>query len=114
MGDGGARPTPPGRLACPGGRDSEPGEPGNARKPGLSLHDLGVPSDGTGAVAAMVPNGFEFFEVAAAACRVEARFLPVNWHLKSDELAWILEDSGAQVLVAHTSLKDFVDGALAA
>ncbi|MEY2424073.1 MAG: long-chain acyl-CoA synthetase [Acidimicrobiaceae bacterium] len=77
------------------------------------LHDLGVPSDGTGAVAAMVPNGFEFFEVAAAACRVEARFLPVNWHLKSDELAWILEDSGAQVLVAHTSLKEFVDAAVA-
>jgi long-chain acyl-CoA synthetase len=77
------------------------------------LHELGVPSDGTGAVAAMVPNGFEFFEVAAAACRVEARFLPVNWHLKSDELAWILADSGAQVLVAHVSLKDFVDAAVA-
>ena len=77
------------------------------------FHDLGVPSDGTGAVAAMVPNGFEFFEVAAAACRVEARFLPVNWHLKSDELAWILADSGAQVLVAHTSLKEFVDAAVA-
>src|SRR5688500_1492103 len=77
------------------------------------LHDLGVPSDGTGAVAAMLPNGFEFFEVAAAACRVEARFLPVNWHLKSDELAWILADSGAQVLVAHTSLREFVDGAVA-
>ena len=44
---------------------------------------------------------------------LEARFLPVNWHLKSDELAWILEDSGAQVLVAHTTLKDFVDGAVA-
>src|SRR3954454_5648800 len=77
------------------------------------LHDVGVPCDGTGAVAAMVPNGFEFFEVAAAACRVEARFLPVNWHLKSDELAWILADSGAQVLVAHVSLREFVDGALA-
>src|SRR3954470_1962317 len=74
-----------------------------------ALHDRGVPSDGSGAVAAMVPNGFEFFEVAAAACRVEARFLPVNWHLKSDELAWILADSGAQVLVAHPSLKTFVD-----
>lgn len=77
------------------------------------LHERGVPSDGTGAVAAMVPNGFEFFEVAAAACRVEARFLPVNWHLKSDELGWILADSGAQVLVAHTSLREFVDAALA-
>ena len=77
------------------------------------FHDLGVPSDGTGAVAAMVPNGFEFFEVAAAACRVEARFLPVNWHLKSDELAWILADSGAQVLVAHPSLAAFVGDAVA-
>src|SRR3954451_13152113 len=77
------------------------------------LHDLGVPGDGSGAVAAMLPNGFEFFEVAAAACRVEARFLPVNWHLKSDELAWILEDSGAQVLVAHMSLREFVDAAVA-
>src|SRR3954452_17869327 len=78
-----------------------------------ALHDLGGPSDGTGAVAAMVPNGFEFFEVAAAACRIEARFLPVNWHLKSDELAWILADSGAQVLVAARGPEDFVQAALA-
>src|SRR3954462_3218394 len=70
---------------------------------------LGVPADGTGAVAAMVSNGFAFFETAAAACRAEARFLPVNWHLKSDELAWILADSGAQVLVADASLKEYVD-----
>src|SRR4051812_38372269 len=77
------------------------------------LHDRGVPSGGAGAVAAMVPNGFEFFEVAAAACRVEARFLPVNWHLKSDELGWILADSGAQVLVAHPSLAEYVAAAVA-
>src|SRR5437899_1513690 len=70
------------------------------------FHDRGVPSDGTGAVAVMVPNSFEFFETAFGACRVEARFLPVNWHLKSDELAWILSDSGAQVLVAHPTLKE--------
>jgi long-chain acyl-CoA synthetase len=73
---------------------------------------LGVPTDGTGAVAAMVSNGFAFFETAAAACRAEARFLPVNWHLKSDELAWILADSGAQVLVADASLKEYVDVAV--
>jgi long-chain acyl-CoA synthetase len=77
------------------------------------LRDRGVPDDGTGAVAAMVPNGFEFFEVAAAACRAGARFLPVNWHLKSDELGWILADSGAQVLVAHPSLEEFVTAAVA-
>jgi len=43
----------------------------------------------------MLPNGFEFFEVALAACRAEARFLPVNWHLKAEELAYLLDDSGA-------------------
>ena len=74
---------------------------------------LGLPTDATGAVAAMLPNGFEFFEAAAAACRAEARFLPVNWHLKADELAYILGDSGAQVLVAHESLRQHVDAAIA-
>ena len=58
------------------------------------------------------PTVFEFFETAAAACRAEARFLPVNWHLKTDELAWILEDSGAQVLVAHHALREYVEAAL--
>jgi long-chain acyl-CoA synthetase len=77
-----------------------------------AMHSFGVPADGSGAVAAMVPNGFEFFETAAASCRAEARFLPVNWHLKADELAWILADSGAQVLVAHDSLRGYVDAAL--
>src|SRR3954463_12495349 len=74
--------------------------------------ERGVPSDGSGAVAVMVPNSFEFFETAFGACRVEARFLPVNWHLKSDELAWILSDSGAQVLVADPMLKEYVDVAV--
>src|SRR5438874_12416373 len=60
------------------------------------FRERGVPADGTGAVAAMVPNGFEFFETAAAACRAEARFLPVNRQLKRDELAYILADSGAR------------------
>ena len=69
-----------------------------------ALRERGAPGDGTGAVAAMLPNGFEFFEVALAACRAEARFLPVNWHLKAEELAYLLDDSGAQALVAHESL----------
>src|SRR5262249_54860738 len=77
-----------------------------------AMRALGLAGDGSGVVAAMVPNGFEFFETAAAACRAEARFLPVNWHLKSDELAWILDDSGARVLVADESLRKYVDGAL--
>jgi long-chain acyl-CoA synthetase len=67
-----------------------------------------------GVVAAMLPNGIEFFETAAAACRAEQYFLPVNWHLKADELAYILGDSGARVLVAHETLAEFVEPAVAA
>jgi long-chain acyl-CoA synthetase len=76
-----------------------------------AMRSLGLSGDGSGVVAAMVPNGLEFFEIASASCRAEARFLPVNWHLKTDELAWILEDSGAQVLVADHSLREYVEAA---
>ncbi|MGI8663320.1 MAG: AMP-binding protein [Acidimicrobiales bacterium] len=79
---------------------------GRCARLAAALRGLGVPSDGSGAVAAMLPNGFEFFEVALGACRAEARFLPVNWHLKADELAYLLTDSGAHVLVAHASLRE--------
>jgi len=68
------------------------------------FRDLGAQPGDT--VAVMLPNGFDFFEAAAAACRAELYFLPVNWHLKENELAHILEDSGAKVLVAHESLAE--------
>ena len=38
-----------------------------SRSLAAAFRDRGVPSDGTGAIAAMLPNGFEFFETAAAA-----------------------------------------------
>jgi len=61
--------------------------------------------EGMGAVAgrpvvAVLPNCFEFFEVSMAAAKLGAPFLPVNWHLKADELAYIVDDSGAEVAVA--------------
>jgi acyl-CoA synthetase (AMP-forming)/AMP-acid ligase II len=47
----------------------------------------------------MLPNGIEFFEVGLAAGRAGCRVVPINWHLKSEEAAWLLQDSGAVVLV---------------
>lgn len=61
---------------------------------------LGVGAGST--VAAVLPNGFEFFETALATSRIGAGFLPVNWHLKADELTWILGDSGAALVVTDT------------
>jgi long-chain acyl-CoA synthetase len=55
-------------------------------------------------VAVMLPNGIEFFETWAAATKLNAPVVLVNWHLKADELAYILGDSKARVLVAHHRL----------
>ncbi|HLG92792.1 MAG TPA: AMP-binding protein, partial [Acidimicrobiales bacterium] len=62
-------------------------------------------------VAAVLPNGAEILEVATAASMLGAPYLPVNWHLKADELAFILRDSGAGAVVTHRELAGRVRGA---
>ena len=44
----------------------------------------------------MLPNSVEFFEAWAGANKAGASIVPVNWHLKTDELAYLLADSGAR------------------
>ena len=44
-------------------------------------------------MATVLPNGIEIFEVATAAAMLNAPYLPVNWHLRADELAYILADA---------------------
>jgi long-chain acyl-CoA synthetase len=63
-------------------------------------------------IAAMLPNGIEILEAGLAAAKAAAVVVPVNWHFKRDELAWVLSDSGAKVLVTHASLLDEVRPAL--
>ncbi len=55
-------------------------------------------------VAVMLGNRFEFLEVGLATARVGCRLLPLNWHLKTDEVAWILADAGARLLVVEADL----------
>jgi len=62
-------------------------------------------------VAVMLPNCIEFFEVWAAAGKLAAPVVLVNWHLKRDELTYILEDSGAKLLVAHVDLLEYAEPA---
>lgn len=64
-----------------------------------------------GRVAVMLPNCIEFVECLAATAKLRCASLTLNWHLRSEELSWILHDSGAQVLVAHTDLRDVVEAA---
>ena len=71
------------------------------------LDAAGVPEGGR--LGIMLPNCVEFVECLAASAKVGAASLTVNWHLKPDELAWILDDSGIAALVAHDSLRSVVD-----
>ena len=64
-------------------------------------------------MVAVLPNCFEFFEVSMAAARLGAPFLPVNWHLKADELAYIVEDSGALVAVARPRMPKIIGAKMA-
>ena len=43
-----------------------------------------------------------FLEASLAALRRGAYAVPINWHFKEEEVAYILKDSGANVLVVHS------------
>lgn len=55
-------------------------------------------------VAMMLRNDFALFETAFGAGAVGARIVPINWHLKGEEVGYILADSGAKLLVCHADL----------
>jgi long-chain acyl-CoA synthetase len=55
-------------------------------------------------VAMMLRNDFAFFEAAGAAAALGSPVVPINWHLKAEEVGYILADSGAEILVCHADL----------
>ena len=60
-------------------------------------------------VAVMLPSGFDFFVAGLATAKCQALLIPVNWHLKQDEVDWILSDSAAKVLVTTDDVPDSDD-----
>jgi fatty-acyl-CoA synthase len=55
-------------------------------------------------VAVLMKNSPAFLELAFAASHIGAVFLPVNYRLAPDEVAYIVENSGARLLVADQEL----------
>ncbi|MBO0916069.1 acyl-CoA synthetase [Streptomyces laculatispora] len=53
------------------------------------------------AFAVVLPNGVEFLTAYLAASQAGFYLVPVNHHLVGPEIAWIVSDSGAKVLIAH-------------
>ncbi|MGQ0582811.1 MAG: acyl-CoA synthetase [Reyranella sp.] len=74
----------------------------NAARGAGGLEALGVGEDDS--VALMVRNDFATFEVNMAVSQLGAYAVPINWHFTPEEANYILRDSGAKVLVAHTDL----------
>lgn len=55
-------------------------------------------------VAVMLRNDIPFIVASAGIRTVGGLPVPINWHLKADELGYILQDSGAKVLIIHADL----------
>ena len=51
-------------------------------------------------VAGLVRNGHEHLELVLATGQVGLYYVPVNWHLSPAEIGYIVEDSGARLVVA--------------
>ncbi len=57
-------------------------------------------------VALMTRNSPEALELIVAVRHLGAQWCPVNWHFKSDEVAYILGNSGAKLFIADADLLD--------
>lgn len=82
----------------------------NAARVARGLNRLGV---GEGdAIAMVLRNDFAFFEAAFGAGLVGAYAVPINWHFKADEVRYILEDSGAKLVIVHADLLPQLEGGI--
>lgn len=55
-------------------------------------------------VAILMRNDISFMEVTYGIMRLGAYAVPVNWHFKPEEIAYVLQDSGAKALIGHADL----------
>ena len=63
-------------------------------------------------IALLLRNDFAFFEAARAATLLGASPVAVNWHLAPPEVAYVLQDSGAKALIAHSDLLQTLGGVI--
>ena len=63
-------------------------------------------------VAVLMENQPRYFEVMLACQRLGMYSVPVNWHLQSDEVEYIVSDCGASALVTSAQLSGLVSSLL--
>lgn len=59
-------------------------------------------------VAAVLPNGTDLLTIELGTVQLPLYFTPLNWHLTTREIAYILADSGATVVVTDAARLDAV------
>ena len=65
-------------------------------------------------VGILMRNDIAFLEAAYAVMTLGAYAVPINWHFKADEIAYVMGDSGARVLIGHSDLLHGLDGVVPA
>jgi fatty-acyl-CoA synthase len=61
-------------------------------------------------VAVLMKNSAAFLDIAFAVSHIGAVFLPINFRLSADEVAYIVENSGARLLIADEELASTAAG----
>jgi long-chain acyl-CoA synthetase len=74
------------------------------------FHELGVREGDS--VAVLMRNDFAVLQALLASTELGAYAVPFNWHLKAEEIRYLIEDAGPKVLVAHADLLAGVAGAI--
>jgi long-chain acyl-CoA synthetase len=74
------------------------------------LRALGLERGDT--VAIVVPNGIEMLEVYLGATQIGLYITPINHHLVGPEIAYIVTDSDAKVLIGHDRFADVLAAAV--
>src|SRR3954452_4447321 len=81
---------------------------GRVRTVGGWMASRGIGPDDV--IAVLMKNSPAFLDIAFAASHIGAVFLPINFRLASDEAAYIVENSGARLLIADEELESNAAG----
>ena len=65
-------------------------------------------------VGILMCNDIAFLEAAYAVMTLGAYAVPINWHFKTDEIAYVMGDSSARVLIGHADLLHGLHGVVPA
>ncbi|MGE8639851.1 MAG: AMP-binding protein, partial [Achromobacter sp.] len=65
-------------------------------------------------IAVLLRNGMPYLEIIQACKRLGCYYCPINWHYTADEVAFLVNDSGAKLLIAEDDLWCQVGAALPA